>query len=109
MPRTKMLEEFDLNAKADEVGQAKFVAKQMIKVEMTKRDIGYRELAAALAEIGVEIEEKVLRNKVARGTFSAAFLITCMIALRVKSVDMAPWTETIEEALANIRRIIAEG
>lgn len=100
--------EFDMNSKGDEAGQAKFVAKQVIKIEMTKRDMGYRELAAALADLGVEIEEKVLRNKVARGTFSAAFLMTCMIAMQVKSIDLSQWTESMDEIIANIRAIIAE-
>lgn len=100
--------EFDMEAKPDEAGQAKFVAKQVLKVEMSKRDWSYRDLAAALAEIGVEIEEKVLRNKVARGTFSAAFLMTCMIAMQVKSLDLSQWTQSMDEILASIRRIIAE-
>jgi hypothetical protein len=100
--------EFDFDAKADEAGQAKFVAKQMIKVEMTKRNLGYRELSAALGELGVEVEEKVLRNKVARGTFSAAFLVTCMMAMQVKTIDLSPWTKSMEDIIADIRRIIRE-
>lgn len=102
------IEEWDHNAKADEAGQSKFVAKQVIKIEMAKRDMGYRELAAALAEVGVEIDEKVLRNKVARGTFSAAFLMTCMIAMQVKSLDLSQWTKSMDDILSDIRRIIAE-
>lgn len=100
--------EFDMEAKPDEAGQAKFVAKQVIKIEMTKRNMGYRELAAALANVGVDIEEKVLRNKVARGTFSAAFLMTCMIAMQVKLLDLSQWTESMDEVIANIRAILAE-
>ncbi len=102
------IEEWDHNAKPDESGQSKFVAKQVIKIEMAKRDMGYRELAAALAAVGVEIDEKVLRNKVARGTFSAAFLMTCMIAMQVKSLDLSQWTKSMDDVLADIRRIIAE-
>lgn len=102
------IEEWDHDPKADESGQSKFVAKQVIKIEMAKRNMGYRELAAALASIGVQIEEKVLRNKVARGTFSAAFLMTCMIAMQVKSLDLSQWTKSMDDVLADIRRIIAE-
>lgn len=102
------IEEWDHNPKADESGQSKFAAKQAIKVEMAKRDMGYRDLAAALAEVGVEIDEKVLRNKVARGTFSAAFLMTCMIAMHVKSLDLSQWTKSMDDILTDIRRIIAE-
>lgn len=89
--------------------QERFIAKQIIKVEMTKRNMGYRELAAALGVLGVVEEEKALRNKVARGTFSAAFLITCMMAMHVEKIDLEPWLKTAPEILAEVRaRVAAE-
>lgn len=97
----------DLSKPYDEA-EAKFIAKQVIRVEMTKLGMGYRELASALAELGVVEDEKVLRNKVARGTYSAAFLITCMMAMKVKKIDLEPWTRSMEEVVADIRAILAE-
>lgn len=88
--------------------EARFIAKQVIKVEMTKLGFGYRELASALAKIGVVEEEKNLRNKIARGTYSAAFLITCMAAMKVKHIDLGPWMKSMEDTFGEVRDLLAE-
>jgi len=66
---------------ADEEWHA--AAKSLIRVEMAKRNMTYAELVDALAKRGVDDNERNVRNKVARGTFSAAFLIQCMVAIGV--------------------------
>lgn len=107
-PKTPDSEALDLANTDFETGEGKFIAKQVIRVEMTKLNIGYRELAAALGDLGVVEEEKNLRNKIARGTFSAAFLITCLAAMKVKKIDLEPWFRTMDEVLTDIRAILAE-
>lgn len=62
----------------------------MVRAEMTRRGMGYGELAAALSKLGVEENERNLRNKVARGTFSAPFLIQCLLAMDVSELKLDP-------------------
>jgi hypothetical protein len=61
---------------------------RIIRVEMTKRSLSYADLAARLATIGVVENERSLRNKVARGTFSAKFLLECLVALDVTALNL---------------------
>lgn len=83
------------------------LANTIIKVEMTKRKMTYRDLVAALAEYGVTEEERNLRNKISRGTFSAAFFFTCLGAMKVKNLDLTHWLTPLEDQLADIRAIVA--
>lgn len=55
--------------------------KGMLRAEMTRRGVTYEQLSTKLSEIGVMVDPHVLRNKVARGGFSAVFLVQCMRAL----------------------------
>jgi len=65
-------------------------ARITIQLEMKKRDLGYRELTEMLNEqFGTNENERNIRNKIARGTFSAAFFLMCMKALGAKSLDYA--------------------
>jgi hypothetical protein len=64
---------------------------RIIRVEMTKRSVNYADLAARLAGIGVVENERSLRNKVARGTFSATFLLQCLVALDVTGLDLGSY------------------
>lgn len=65
-------------------------ARIMIQVQMKKRDIGYRELTELFhTHLKVKENERNLRNKIARGTFSAGFFLMCMTALDVTSLDFS--------------------
>ena len=64
----------------------KFV-KHTLRAEMAKRGMTYRDLLEALMKIGVVDEEKNLRNKVARGTFTAAFFMQCLRAIGTSKVE----------------------
>jgi hypothetical protein len=66
---------------SEEQAQTEIV--RLVRSEMARRGIGYKQLAAALAAHGVAIDERILRNKVARGTFSAAFLLQLLRAMRI--------------------------
>ena len=56
-------------------------AKTLLRVEMMKQGLSYKDLQAKLAAIGVVEEEPAIRNKVGRGKFSAAFLLQCLEAI----------------------------
>lgn len=58
-----------------------------LKAEMAKRGMSFRDLTSALERIGVEEDERNLRNKVARGTFSAAFYLQCLRSMGASRVE----------------------
>ena len=65
------------------------LVKGMLRAEMTRRCSTYDQLAAKLAEIGVHEQPKSLRNKVARGGFSAVFFVQCLHALGVTNLNVS--------------------
>lgn len=60
----------------------------VIRAHMVKRGISYADLVERLALMGIEENERNLRNKVARGTFSAAFLAECLTAIGVRHLEI---------------------
>ncbi|MFM8745573.1 MAG: DUF6471 domain-containing protein [Aestuariivirga sp.] len=61
----------------------------LLKVELTKRNLTYKQLSEKLTEIGVSESEPNIRNKLARGTFSAAFFVQCLAAMGAKEVKLS--------------------
>lgn len=61
--------------------------KGLLKAELKRRAITYSALVAKLAEIGVRETEPNVRNKLARGKFTAVFLIQCLEAIGVETLD----------------------
>ena len=72
------------NVVTDAEWQAK--AKGLLKGELKRRGIGYRELAAKLAALGVPETEQNIANKISRGGFSAVFLLQCLEAVGCKTL-----------------------
>lgn len=65
-------------------------AKSLLKAELRRRRISYKELAARLEEIGVHGESPLnIANKLARGRFSAVFMIQCMTAIGCRQIRLA--------------------
>jgi hypothetical protein len=60
--------------------------KRLLRAEMARRGITYEELAERLAAIGVRDTAVNLRNKVARGRFSAVFLAQCLTAMGARTL-----------------------
>ena len=58
------------------------------RAEMARRSITYEQLAERLAELGVNDSAVNIRNKVARGGFSAAFFVLCLYAIGVREVRL---------------------
>jgi len=63
-------------------------AKGLIRAELARRNIGYKELAERLTEMGVKENERNLSNKINRGTFTVTFLLQVMAALGVKNLQL---------------------
>lgn len=63
-------------------------AKNLLKAELKRRGVGYRELAEKLTEMGTPDTERNIANKVSRGGFTAAFLLQCMSAIGAKELRL---------------------
>lgn len=64
------------------------LVKNMLRAEMMRRGVSYEHLVARLADLGVEDNVLNLRNKVARGRFTAPFFAQCMVALGVELLQI---------------------
>lgn len=64
------------------------LVKNMLRAEMMRRGVSYEQLATRLAAIGVEDNVLNLRNKVARGRFTATFFTQCLVALGVHELQV---------------------
>jgi RecB family endonuclease NucS len=64
------------------------MAKGILRAEMARRGATYATLAEGLATIGVDDNERNLRNKVSRGKFTAGFLLQCLSALGCSSLRL---------------------
>lgn len=62
--------------------------KQLVRAEITRRGIGYRELAEKLAAIGVHDTERNISNKIVRGGFSAVWFVQVMAAIGAKTIHL---------------------
>jgi Domain of unknown function (DUF6471) len=56
-------------------------ARGILRAEMAKQNVTYSQLLEKLKSIGVDEDERNLRNKVSRGKFTAAFMLQCLSAL----------------------------
>jgi hypothetical protein len=64
-------------------------AKNLLKAELKRRGIGYRELSEKLAAIGLQETERNLANKISRGGFSGAFFLQCLDAIGCQSLRLS--------------------
>jgi hypothetical protein len=63
-------------------------AKGIIRGELKRRNLSYRDLADRLQEIGVKETEKNVVNKIARGGFTAVFFLQCIEAIGVTTIHL---------------------
>jgi len=63
-------------------------ARGIIRAEMAKQNITYSQLTQRLESIGVQEDERNLRNKVSRGKFTAAFMLQCLAAVGCSTVRL---------------------
>ena len=60
----------------------------MVKAEMARRNVTYRELEARLRAIGIEDNAKNLSTKISRGKFTATFFFQCMKVLDCRTLHL---------------------
>ena len=63
-------------------------ASKIIKIELTKQDLDYEQLAQKMKEIGVEETKANIANKLHRGTFSFAYALQIFKALGLKKLNL---------------------
>jgi len=63
-------------------------AKGLLRAEMARRNLTYKQLVDKLAEIGIREDEHNLRNKVARGKFTGAFMLACLGAMGCQTLRL---------------------
>lgn len=63
-------------------------AKNLLKSELKRRGVSYRELAEKLTAMGIPESERNIANKISRGGFTAAFLLQCLAAVGAHSVKL---------------------
>jgi 3-mercaptopyruvate sulfurtransferase SseA len=64
-------------------------AKNLLKAELKRRGVSYRELAEKLAALGVEDSERNIANKISRGGFTAVFLLQVLTAIGCDTLRLA--------------------
>jgi hypothetical protein len=55
--------------------------KGILKAELKRRNISYRQLAERLEAMGIHETERNINNKISRGGFTAAFFVQCLQAI----------------------------
>ncbi len=60
----------------------------LLKAELKRRGVTYAKLVDRLTKIGVDEKEVNIRNKLARGKFTAVFLVQCLEAIGISSLRL---------------------
>jgi hypothetical protein len=63
-------------------------AKGLLKGELKRRGVSYKQLAEKLEDLGVHETDRNIANKLARGGFSAVFMIQCLEAIGCEAVRL---------------------
>ena len=71
---------------ADTEWEAK--VKGLLKSELKRKNVSYAQLVEKLAVVGVVDSEPNIRNKLARGKFTAVFLVQCLEAIGADSIRL---------------------
>jgi len=75
-----------------EIGMANDAAvtrvKNILKAELKRKGLGYRDLAEKLTANGIPETERNLANKIARGTFTAAFFVQCLTVIGATTIRL---------------------
>ena len=53
--------------------------KGILKAELKRRNISYRQLAQRLEAMGIHETERNINNKISRGGFTAVFFVQCLV------------------------------
>jgi hypothetical protein len=64
-------------------------AKGILKAELKRKGVTYAQLVEKLEAIGVVDSEPNIRNKLARGKFTAVFFLQCLDAIGTSSLRLS--------------------
>lgn len=62
--------------------------KAILKAELKRKGVTYAQLVEKLDAIGVKETEPNIRNKLARGKFTAVFFVQCLVAVGASEVRL---------------------
>jgi hypothetical protein len=62
--------------------------KGLLKAELKRRNLGYRELAERLTAMGIPESEANIKNKISRGGFTAVFFVQCLVAIGATTIRL---------------------
>lgn len=77
------------------------LVKNLLRAEMMRRGVSYEQLVVRLGDLGINENILNLRNKVARGRFTAPFFAQCMVALGVENLQIPKPAEIIDGAIGD--------
>jgi 3-mercaptopyruvate sulfurtransferase SseA len=63
-------------------------ASKIIKIELTKQDLDYEQLAQKMNDIGIDETKANIANKLHRGTFNFAYALQVFKALGLKKINL---------------------
>lgn len=63
-------------------------AANLLKAELKRKGVTYSQLVEKLGELGVDEKEVNVRNKLARGKFTAAFMLACLEAIDCRAINL---------------------
>lgn len=81
-----------------------FFTKGLVKAELKRRNLTYAQLVERLANLGIDEDERNIRNKLSRGTFTAVFLVQCLMAIGVKSLSLDFYSDEEHEFISKYRK-----
>lgn len=64
-------------------------AKGILKAELKRRNVSYRDLAERLEAMGIEESDRNIANKISRGGFTAVFFLQCMEAIGARTIQLS--------------------
>lgn len=64
------------------------LSKSILKAELKRKGIGYRELAERLTALGTPETDRNIANKISRGGFTAAFFLECLHAIGCQTLRL---------------------
>jgi hypothetical protein len=63
--------------------------RRFLKAELKRADMSYKDFAEKLTEHGLKETEVGIASKLARGTFSATFLLAALAVLQLEGIRLA--------------------
>lgn len=69
--------------------------KRLLKSELVKRGVSHSELADLLHNLGIQESKSSIDSKISRGSFSATFLIQCLIAIGCNKIEITRYETEI--------------